>query len=190
MTLKAQSKLDLSPLINRRRFLQFGAGLATSLSVPTAFAKSRAPDRVLSLHSLHTGERLKATYWADGQYQHDELAAINHILRDHRSGEVMEMDLNLVNLLNLLHDQVNGKKSFDIISGYRSPQTNESLRSKSSGVAKKSYHMKGQAIDLALPGRDLSNLHKAALALKTGGVGYYPRSGFIHVDTGPVRNWS
>ena len=101
----------------------------------------------------------------------------------------MKMDPKLVNLLHLLHDKVDGKKPFDVISGYRSPITNANLQKTSSGVAKKSFHMRGKAIDVALPGRDLSKLRSAALAMNAGGVGYYPASGFIHVDTGPVRSW-
>ena len=176
---------------SRRRFLQTSLGLTTTLSLPQiALAKAHPAYRTLALHNLHTGEKIKATYWAEGEYQVSELAAINQILRDHRTGDVIDIDPNLVNWLNLLHEQVGGKKAFNVISGYRSPITNANLQKKSSGVAKKSYHMQGKAIDIALPGCDLAKLNAAALAMKVGGVGYYPRSGFIHVDTGPVRSWS
>ncbi len=175
--------------LNRRRFLQASLGLSTALALPASFAASKPADRILSLHNLHTGERVKATYWAEGQYQASELATLNHILRDHRTDEVVDMDIRLINLLTLLHEQVDGKQDFNIISGYRSPMTNAKLRQQSSGVAKKSFHMQAKAVDIALPGRDLKQLNKAALALQVGGVGYYPKSGFIHVDTGPVRHW-
>lgn len=174
---------------SRRQFLQLGLGLTTALTLPATFARNKPADRKLALHNLHTGESINATYWAEGEYQTSELAAINRILRDHRTGDVMKMDPKLVNLLHLLHDTLNGKKPFDVISGYRSPITNANLQKTSSGVAKKSFHMRGKAIDVALPGRDLAKLRAAALAMKAGGVGYYPKSGFIHIDTGPIRSW-
>jgi uncharacterized protein YcbK (DUF882 family) len=192
MTLKSSSEhLDItSKTQSRRRFLQLGLGLSSTFVIPTAFAgHTKARDRKLALHNLHTGESIQATYWAEGEYQLSELDAINHLLRDHRTGEMIDMDPQLVNLLHLLHETVDGRKPFDVISGYRSPATNANLRKNSSGVAKKSFHMLGQAMDIALPGRDLAKLNSAALALKAGGVGYYPKSGFIHVDTGPVRSW-
>jgi len=191
MTLESSSEHLETPIEtpNRRRFLQLGLGLSATLALPTVFARSGLADRKLALHNLHTGESINATYWAEGEYQSSELAAINRILRDHRTGDVMKMDPKLVNLLHLLHDSVDGKKPFDVISGYRSPITNANLQKTSSGVAKKSFHMRGKAIDLALPGRDLAKLRSAALAINAGGVGYYPKSGFIHVDTGPIRSW-
>lgn len=190
MTLKSHSQHPVNTK-NRRQFLQYGLGIATTLVLPSiAFSKAQPSDRKIALHNLHTGEKVSATYWAEGQYQISELAAINQILRDHRTGDVMDIDPQLVNLLNLLHDQVDGNKAFDVISGYRSPITNANLQKNTTGVAKKSFHMQGKAIDVALPGRDITALNNAALALKAGGVGYYPRSGFIHLDTGPVRSWS
>lgn len=185
--------------ISRRRFLQLGIGATTALFLPAAFANVSTrsvaesivtlPERKLSLSNLHTGEQLTATYWAEGQYQMSELQAISHLLRDHRTGDVHQMDNELLDLLNALHQKMGGKKAFQVISGYRSPKTNAALRQNSSGVAKKSFHMKGQAIDIRLPGCQLSDLRKAALACQAGGVGYYPESDFIHVDTGPVRHW-
>ncbi|MCL4131263.1 UNVERIFIED_CONTAM: hypothetical protein GTU68_009269 [Idotea baltica] len=189
MTLKSHTPCP-DIVQSRRRFLQHGLGITTALALPiTTLAKPHSIDRTLALHNLHTGEKVNATYWAEGEYQESELAAINRILRDHRTGDVIDIDPQLVNLLNLLHEQVGGRKAFNVISGYRSPFTNNKLRNSSSGVAKKSFHMQGRAIDIALPGCDLAKLNSAALAMQVGGVGYYPRSGFIHVDTGPVRNW-
>jgi uncharacterized protein YcbK (DUF882 family) len=114
---------------------------------------------------------------------------INHILRDHRTGDVHDMDQGLLDLLYLLQTRVESRQTFQIISGYRSPKTNAMLSGKSKGVAKRSYHMQGKAIDIRLNGCDLKQLHKAALSLKAGGVGYYPSSDFIHVDVGRVRRW-
>ena len=184
---------------NRRRFLQLGLGVTTALAVPNAFAGLTSPsiaqsakaeaERKLSLLNLHTGEHLHATYWAEGQYQNSELKAINHILRDHRTGDAYHMDNDLLNLLHTLHQKMDSKKEFQIISGYRSPKTNAALSKKSNGVAKKSLHMQGKAIDIRLPGCQLSDLRKAAINCQTGGVGYYPKSDFIHIDTGHVRHW-
>lgn len=178
-------------IISRRRFLQFGLGLTSGLVIPSAFAGlSQQQERKLSLLNLHTGESLNATYWAEGEYQQNELHAINRILRDHRTGDIKDIDPKLINLLTLLHHNMEGKQPFHVISGYRSPFTNAKLSQKSSGVAKKSFHMKGMAIDIRLPGRQLAQLNQQALKLRAGGVGYYPKSDFIHVDTGHVRSWS
>jgi uncharacterized protein YcbK (DUF882 family) len=174
----------------RRRFLQIGLGATASLAMPNAFANAVKPrDRTLSLLNLHTGEELKATYWAEGQYQPEELKAINHVLRDHRTGDSHAIDEHLIEMLNLLQHKMHSKQPFHVISGYRSPKTNAMLRQNSDGVAKKSLHMQGMAIDIRLPGRHLSDLRKTALGMKVGGVGYYPGSDFVHVDTGRVRQW-
>ena len=192
MTLKLAQQRELSAerIQHRRRFLQLGFGAAATLAMPSAFANiMTSPERKLSLLNLHTGENINATYWAEGQYQTSELHAINRVLRDHRTGDVMDMDSNLIELLNILHHKMNGKQPFHVISGYRSAKTNAMLNKKSSGVAKKSLHMQGRAIDIRLPGRQLALLQKAALQLHAGGVGYYSKSDFIHLDTGRVRNW-
>ncbi|NQZ53039.1 MAG: YcbK family protein [Piscirickettsiaceae bacterium] len=188
--LKQQKNLAANAHSSRRRFLQIGLGATASLAMPNAFANILSqPERKLSLLNLHTGESLHATYWAEGQYQTSELKAINRILRDHRTGDIYHMDNNLIDMLNILHHKMNGKQPFHVISGYRSPKTNAKLSQHSNGVAKKSLHMQGKAIDIRLPGRQLSALRKSALNLHVGGVGYYPKSDFIHVDTGRVRHW-
>ncbi len=174
----------------RRRFLQIGIGATASLAMPNAFANIlKQPERSIALLNLHTGEQVKATYWAEGEYQASELQAINRVLRDHRTGDVEDIDSQLIDMLNLLHQKMHGKQPFHVISGYRSPKTNALLRQNSDGVAKKSLHMQGKAIDIRLPGRQLNELRKSAMNLKVGGVGYYPGSDFIHVDTGGVRSW-
>lgn len=185
----ARSQNPLAAL-NRREFLRLGAGTATALLASPVFAKiSRQQERSLSFYHTHTSETISTLYWAEGDYLEGGLQEINTILRDHRSGEIYPVDSRLLDLLYVLQSQVESKKTYQIISGYRSPATNASLRQKSSGVAKRSYHMQGKAIDVRLPGCDLKELHSAALALKSGGVGYYPGSDFIHVDVGPVRRW-
>jgi uncharacterized protein YcbK (DUF882 family) len=115
--------------------------------------------------------------------------ALNHFLRDHRTGDAHPIDPTLFDQLYALQHQMEATAPFHVISGYRAPQTNQMLHAHSDGVARRSLHMDGRAIDIRLPGRDLANLHKAALAMQAGGVGYYPSSDFIHLDTGRVRQW-
>jgi len=175
---------------SRRNFLKTTTGTAAMLLAPAALAKPAQPaERVLRLQNLHTGESLKATYWAEGRYIAEELKALNRVLRDHRSNEIYTMDQSLFDMLYLLQQQVAGNGTYHVISGYRSPATNAMLNSKSSGVAKRSLHMQGRAIDIRMPGVELTQLRQAAMDMKAGGVGYYPRSGFIHVDTGRTRFW-
>ena len=175
---------------NRREFLRIGSGVAAALMLPAGMARAAShSERSLSFYNTHTGERLKTCYWAEGNYVPGGIREINQILRDHRTGDVYDMDQGLLDLLYLLQTRVDSKQTFQIISGYRSPKTNAMLSGKSKGVAKRSYHMQGKAIDIRLNGCDLKQLHKAALSLKAGGVGYYPSSDFIHVDVGRVRRW-
>jgi uncharacterized protein YcbK (DUF882 family) len=183
-----QKALLRSP--GRRRFLGFAALSAAGFVTSPVFGQTRPHgERVLAFENLHTGERLKTVYWADGRYLNSSMADINHILRDHRTNDIMAMDPQLLDLLHELSLTVESSKPFGIISGYRSPATNAKLRANSSGVAKRSMHMDGKAIDIRLPGYRLSDLRRAALSLRGGGVGYYPRSGFIHMDTGRIRSW-
>jgi uncharacterized protein YcbK (DUF882 family) len=180
----------------RRRFLHSTLGLAagaaalTVLPGASAWARAALPrTRALSFRSLHTGEALSTTYVKGGTYDPLALAKINWILRDWRSGEGFQMDPDLLDQLFALRGRLDSDGTFEIISGYRSPKTNATLAAKNGGVAKRSLHMKGQAIDVRLADRRLDSLHRAALALKAGGVGLYTRSGFVHLDTGRVRNW-
>jgi uncharacterized protein YcbK (DUF882 family) len=145
--------------------------------------------RALSFHHTHTGEKLTAEYFFRGSYVPDALAAINHHLRDFRSGEEHLIDPVLLDLLHRLTAATETTKAFAVISGYRSPRTNQILREKSAGVAASSLHMVGKAIDIRLADVPLPALRAAALGLKAGGVGFYPESDFVHVDTGRVRMW-
>jgi len=176
--------------MHRRLFLKACASVTAGVICPPVFATTKIqPERKLSFQNLHTGETVNTTYWAEGQYLEDALIDINRVLRDHRTDEIYPVDTSLLDLLHDLQLKVDNSNPFSIISGYRSPATNKQLSSKSSGVAKRSLHMQGKAIDIRLPGLELDRLHKAALAMQQGGVGYYPRSNFIHVDTGRVRYW-
>jgi uncharacterized protein YcbK (DUF882 family) len=145
--------------------------------------------RSISLANLHTGENLKSTYWESGHYIPEALAEIDRNLRDFRTGDVHPIDPELVDLLHDLKLKMRSKTPFEVISGYRSPKTNAQLASESRSVARKSFHLRGMAIDIRLPDCDLRQLRKAALSLRRGGVGYYPKPDFVHVDVGPVRSW-
>jgi uncharacterized protein YcbK (DUF882 family) len=145
--------------------------------------------RTVAFHNLHTGESLDATYWDNGTYVPDALSAVNHVLRDFRTGDVHPIEPRLLDLLQALSSRVEARAPFQVISGYRSPATNAMLRAHSDGVAKSSLHMEGLAIDIRLPDVALDRLHGAAVALGGGGVGYYPASDFVHVDVGRVRRW-
>ena len=175
---------------SRRDFLRLGGGVLAGLLCPAAVASRRIqPERSLAFYNTHTAESLQTVYWADGAYLDGGVQEINAILRDHRADEIYPLDRDLLDLLYALQSEVDCHNAFHVISGYRSPVTNASLRNKSSGVARRSYHMQGKAIDIRLPGCDLADLHRAALGLKAGGVGSYAASDFIHVDVGPVRRW-
>ena len=180
-------------MLSRRGFLQTGAAVLAAASLPgRSFASNSAasaPERKLGFYNTHTGERLNTAYWADGAYQPEGLREIYHLLRDHRSGDVSPIDARLLDLLYRLAASLDTKESFHVISGYRSPATNVMLSKRSSGVAKHSLHMEGLAIDILVPGRNLADVRRAAIALNGGGVGYYPASDFVHVDVGRVRTW-
>jgi uncharacterized protein YcbK (DUF882 family) len=154
-----------------------------------AILRASERERQVALLNLHTGEALRTIFWADGRLLPQALDEINVVLRDHRSGDVSDIDPQLLEQLHRLAALTGTREPFHVISGYRSPKTNAMLRKKTGGVAKKSYHMKGQAIDIRLPRVPLRSLQQAALSLQSGGVGYYGKSDFIHIDTGPVRRW-
>jgi len=175
--------------VSRRQFLQFSSAAALTSLSPLALSSQQTPARTLALRNLHTGEATHATYWADGQYQMDELAQLNRLLRDHRNDQVAEMDPLLLDNIHRLQAHMNYSGEVHIISGYRSPESNEKLRKMGHRVAKKSFHLQGRAIDLRLPKQALPEVHRAALNMRAGGVGYYPHSNFIHLDTGRVRRW-
>lgn len=169
--------------LSRRHFVAALAGAPL-----LAQARDSAP-RALSFCHLHTGERLEVEYFSGGRYLSDALGEVNHLLRDFRNGEVGPIDPALLDLLHALRTKTGRERPFEIISGYRSPATNRMLHERSSGVATKSLHMSGQAIDIRVAGVPLASLRDTALALGRGGVGFYPGSNFVHVDTGRVRAW-
>ena len=177
----------------RRKFLQSCALAAPALLLPdrllAAAPVESAGSRALTFHHTHTGERLTAEYFSGGSYVSDALAAINRHLRDFRTGEEHAIDPALLDLLHRLNGLTGSHKPFQVISGFRSPKTNQMLRGKSHGVAAASLHMVGKAIDIRLADIPLTTLQSAALSLRAGGVGYYPLPDFVHIDTGRVRKW-
>lgn len=186
----------LAPPAGRRRFLKrlAAAGAVGMLANPAIAAVAGEPRpeaavRELGFLNLHTGERVRAPYWENGHYLDGALGAIYQVLRDHRANVVHAIDTRLLDLLASLQAAVGNSRSFEVISGYRAPATNEMLRANGSGVAQGSLHLQGKAIDIRLPGTELLALHRAAVGLRIGGVGLYRSSNFIHVDTGRVRYW-
>jgi uncharacterized protein YcbK (DUF882 family) len=178
---------------SRRRFLRHGAHVAAATALPLLALPARAAvadARTLAMVHTHTRERIELAYAVGQQYLDDALAALNRFLRDHYSGEVGRIDPPLFDLLNRVQQTLGTAQPFEVISGYRCPTTNARLReTRGGGVAKQSLHMQGRAIDVRLTGVPLAELRDASLSLRAGGVGYYPGSQFVHLDTGRVRSW-
>ena len=184
--------------VRRRRFLQYGLALAgtgagllaaTGVRADAAAGAADAPPRRVKLVNLHTAEELETEYAAAGGYDAEAMAAIARLLRDFRSGEQHAIDPMLLDVLFDVAAAAGADPVFGVISGYRSPQTNELLRSRSGGVALRSLHMEGRAIDVRLIGVACTDLAACGLGLGRGGVGFYDRSDFVHLDTGAVRSW-
>ncbi|MEZ5962116.1 MAG: DUF882 domain-containing protein [Hyphomonadaceae bacterium] len=190
--------------MNRRNFLQAAGsaavnvallgGVGANILMPAYATPPASPVRASSARRLafvntHTGDTFADVYWENGNYVPDAMAAINNVMRDHRSGDVHAIDPRLLDQLHTLGGLVEASSPFQIISGYRSPATNAALHARSDGVATRSLHMDGRAIDIRVRGVDLTRLRDAAIGMNAGGVGYYEGSDFIHVDTGRVRRW-
>lgn len=181
-----------TPVSGRRQFvgrtLVLAAGLCVAGQAPAAILKTDN-DRILAFRNLHTNDHLECRYWSGGSYDPVALEDIAYVLRDHRANEVNEIDTKLLDLLTVVRRKLDVYEPYHVISGYRSPKTNAKLRAQSGGVAKKSLHMQGKAIDVRLPSVPLPELRQVALNLKAGGVGFYPKSGFVHLDVGRPRFW-
>lgn len=175
--------------LNRRKALALCATISALAVIPGLARAGRTDRRGLTLHNLHTGEKLSTVYWADGAYLPDSLSDIATICRDFRTGEDHPIDRRLLDVAFSLQQMLGTSKPVELISGYRSPKTNAGLASQSSGVARRSLHMQGKALDVRMPGFSCSQVSKAAIALKSGGVGLYSSSNFVHIDTGRVRRW-
>jgi uncharacterized protein YcbK (DUF882 family) len=174
--------------IARRRLLR-AAFLAAPCAVLPRLAFALPGERELTFTHTHTGERLSVLYADGGRYVSDALAAVNQLFRDFRTGAIHPIDPALLDLLHAVQTDTGSTAPFQIISAFRSPATNRQLQQAGSGVATRSLHMDGKAIDVRLADVPLARLRRAALARAGGGVGYYPESDFVHLDTGRVRRW-
>lgn len=180
------------PCASRRGFLKLTALTIGGLMVSPALAELAAPrERTVKLYNPNTGETLHTVYWTprDG-YRSEVLQQLNWLLRDHHNDQVKSIDPVLLDQLYALQTMIDLTMPFHVISAYRSPSTNAELCRVSRRVARNSYHLQGRAVDIRIPGRSVATLQRAAMSLQAGGVGYYPQSDFIHIDTGPVRHWS
>jgi len=173
--------------VNLRRVIRM-ALLASGVLLPLN-SMSSLDERKLSFYHTHTQKTLEVTYAVGGVYVESALEEINNFLADFRTGDVKVMDPELLDIMYDVRTSLGGNGTFEIISAYRSPKTNQMLRDAGKGVAKKSQHLLGKAIDIRLRNVASNELRDAALRMKRGGVGYYEKSNFVHIDTGRVRHW-
>lgn len=194
MTVNAADKSP-GPDRSRREFIRHtGIGIAAAAAAPLWTTDLLASEhdmafRSLSLDHLHTGESLAIQYVEQGSYVPAALAEIDHHLRDHYNGAVHPIDPKLLDILHAVARETGTRSPFQVISGYRSPETNEMLRKRGGGAARNSMHLQGKAIDIRLSDVDSATIRDVGLALQRGGVGYYEKSDFVHLDTGRVRRW-
>lgn len=176
--------------MNRRKFIQLIFSIPLLTQPLFGYSIFTTKIKYLTFKNIHTKEELDIVIFQNGEYQLKAFKLINYIMRDFRQKEMVNIDPELiVNIYNVLNDMGLSHKTINLHSGYRSKKTNNLLSKQGLGVAKNSYHTKGQAIDLSIDGVKLSSLRNKFVKKAFGGVGYYPKSGFIHLDTGNVRNW-
>jgi len=186
------SKTSSTALTRRALLGAFAATAVSSAPVYSGvfgFLKGAGDVRRLRMHSGRTGETIDMIYWIEGEYIKESLKEINYFMRDWRQNSSINMDTRTIDIMSAAHNLMDASEPYLLLSGYRSPKTNAMLRSRSRGVAKKSLHMKGQAADLRLKSRSVSQIARAASACSGGGVGRYSSSNFVHMDCGPVRAW-
>lgn len=179
--------------LSRRAVLR--AFAATSLAAAPVYAnafgflRGAGDIRTLKMSNGRTGESLNMTYWIDGDYIAPALDEINWFMRDWRTDGVIDIDTRTVDIMSAAHQLLDTTEPYLLLSGYRSPETNAMLRARSSGVARNSLHIQGQAADLRVSARSVSQIANAATSFRAGGVGRYSGSNFVHMDCGPVRSW-
>ncbi len=162
---------------------------APTYSNAAGFLRGGGDIRRIRMYSGRTGERIDMIYWVEGKYIREALDEVNYFMRDWRTNTKIKIDTRTVDIMAAAHSLLDVNEPYMMLSGYRSPQTNAMLRSRSSGVAKNSLHMKGQAADLRLASRSVGQMARAASACRGGGVGKYSKSNFVHMDCGPIRDW-
>jgi uncharacterized protein YcbK (DUF882 family) len=170
-------------------FAATAVAAAPTYSNAAGFLRGGGDIRRIKMYSGRTGERIDMIYWIEGKYIKDAVKEVNYFMRDWRTDGVKNMDLRTVDIMAAAHNLLDASEPYMLLSGYRSPQTNAMLRSRSRGVAKNSLHMEGKAADLRLGSRSVSQMAKAAIACRGGGVGRYSGSNFVHMDCGQVRSW-
>ncbi|MCK0094373.1 DUF882 domain-containing protein [Yoonia sp. F2084L] len=170
-------------------FAATAVAAAPTYSNAAGFLRGAGDIRRIGMHSGRTGEKLQTIYWIEGEYIAEAVREINMHMRDWRTGEAIQMDLRTIDIMSAALNLMDTTEPYLLLSGYRSPQTNQMLRSRSGGVARNSLHIRGQAADLRLTGRTTAQMANAALACRAGGVGRYSRSNFVHMDCGQVRSW-
>lgn len=175
----------------RRQFLRFGALLGAGMLLGPRLAMARVKqDRLLMMTNPHTGEKIRTIYWTPTEgYLRESLDSVSHFMRDFRQNQVKAIDPLLLDIVHAISLHIGTHRKFEVMSGFRSPKTNQMLARRSKNVAKKSYHMKAKAMDFQVKGVSSQDLRRIALSLRAGGVGYYPGARYIHVDTGEVRTW-
>lgn len=185
--------MDLNRL-ERRDVLKYSlcgllAGVLPLFPARSAYSAQKFQSWRIAFRNSHTGESFSGVYRVGDKYLPDAFERMNYVLRDHRNNEIFPMDPRVLDLVKILHDRTGSDEPLEVLSGYRSPRSNNMLRNASTGVARNSLHMYGQAMDIRLPGYNTRRLRDVARKMKAGGVGYYPKSDFVHVDSGKVRSW-
>ncbi len=191
---------DEQLLYQRRNFLKMGLVGVLGMSTPLLCAEKAFASIVnkgstdkftwkISFRNVNTNESFSGVYRVGDKYLPEAFERINYVLRDFRTGEVFPMDPRIIDILSMINEKSGTNSSYEILSGYRSPKTNNMLGYRSRGVAKNSFHMYGQALDIRIPDYSTKKIRDIARSMKAGGVGYYPRSNFVHIDTGNVRSW-
>lgn len=179
--------------VNRRDLLKLGLlgilGSVTPLLPGRSAEAANGGAWKINLHHSHTDEAFRGVYRVGDRYIPEAFERMNYVLRDFRTGEIFPMDPRVIDILSIMQSKIRGDAPFEVLSGYRSPKTNAMLRRVGSGVAKNSYHMYGQALDIRMWGYSTRRVRDVARSLRAGGVGYYPKSNFVHVDTGKIRSW-
>ncbi len=179
---------------SRRNFLKLSAvGAGMALASPAALAATLTPpnaERILALYSPNLGETLRTVYWTPTEgYLEESLHALSYLMRDRYNDQYKRMDPKLIDTLYVLQLQLEPREPIHVLSGYRSPETNAMMRQRSRNVARNSMHLHAKAIDIRITDRNFNEVHRTAVSLQVGGVGRYSRSRFVHLDTGPVRQW-